>query len=81
MTHGLHGGGNHRKHNWFTALGKTIGTSKSNETDAGYVTEHRVLKYRTEFDATLESCWYGRVLLLFRVRVKTDEKDRNVRTF
>ncbi len=27
---------------------------------------------RAEFEATLESCWYGRVLLLFRVRVKTD---------
>ena len=33
-----------------------------------------------EFDATLDSCWYGRVLLLFRLRVKTDEKDRNGRT-
>jgi hypothetical protein len=47
MTHCLHGGDNHSKHNGFkfTALGKTIGTSKSNETDAGYVTEHRILKY------------------------------------
>ncbi len=34
---------------------------------------------RAEFDATLDSCWYGRVLLLFRLRVKTDEKDRNGR--
>ena len=32
---------------------------------------------RAEFDATLDSCWYGCVLLLFRLRVKTDEKDRN----
>jgi hypothetical protein len=35
---------------------------------------------RAKFDATLESCWYGRVLLLFRIRVKTDEKDRNGRS-
>ena len=33
-----------------------------------------------EFDATLDICWYGRVLLLFRMRVKTDEKDRNGRS-
>ncbi len=48
MTHCLHCGDKHSKHNGFTALGKTIGTclgSKSNETDAGYVTEHWVLKY------------------------------------
>jgi hypothetical protein len=45
MTHCLHGGDNHGKHNGFTALGKTIGTSKSTETDANYVVEHRVLKY------------------------------------
>ena len=35
---------------------------------------------RAEFDVTLDSCWYGRVLLLFRIRVKTDEKDRNSRS-
>ena len=35
---------------------------------------------RAEFDATLESCWYGRVVLLFRIRVKTDAKDRNGRS-
>jgi hypothetical protein len=35
---------------------------------------------RAEFDATLESCWYWRVLLLFRIRVNTDEKDRNCRS-
>ena len=35
---------------------------------------------RAEFDATLENCWYGRVVLLFRIRVKTDEKDRNGRS-
>jgi hypothetical protein len=35
---------------------------------------------RAEFDATLESCWYGRVVLLFRIRVKTDEKDRKGRS-
>jgi hypothetical protein len=45
MTHCLHGGDNHGSHNGFTALGKTIGTSKSTETDTDYVTEHRVLKY------------------------------------
>jgi hypothetical protein len=46
MTHCLHGGINHGKQNGFTALGgKTIGTSKSTETDANYVTEHQALKY------------------------------------
>jgi hypothetical protein len=39
----LHGSGNHGNHNGFTALGKTIGTSKSTETDADYVTEHQAL--------------------------------------
>ena len=34
---------------------------------------------RAEFDVTLDSCWYVRVLLLFRIRVKTDEKDNNGR--
>jgi hypothetical protein len=186
----LHGGDNHGKHNGLTALGKSIGTSKSTESDANYVTEHRALKYlrpkiahylhdyrrhwfarfglpppngehdqlrksqirrlmrrvqqrmghqdggrgrdrpeiqvfsrldighkdffgeqfvncrpfrshheqvrmdfvffippppffvgtRAEFDVTLDNCWYGRVLLLFRIRVKTDEKDGNGRS-
>ena len=190
MTHCLHGGDNHGKHNGFTSLSKKIGTSKSTEADTDYVTEHRALKYlrnkiahylhdyrrhwfarfglpppngehdqlrgsqirrlmrrvqrragpkgggrgreraeiqvfsrldighkdflgeqfvncrpfrshhaqvrmdfvffippppffegtRAEFDVTLENCWYGRVLLLFRIRVKTDEKDRNGRS-
>ena len=184
MTHCLHGGGNHGNHNGLAALGQTIGTSKSTQTDADYVIEHKVLKYlrakiayylhdyrrhwfprfglpppngehdqlresqirqlirrvqrrtashggrgcerpeiqvfsrldighkdflgeqfvncrpfrshhdqvrmdyvffvppppffegtRAEFDATLDSCWYGRVMLLFRIRVKTDQKD------
>jgi hypothetical protein len=35
---------------------------------------------RAEIDTTLENCWYGRVVLLFRIRVKTDEKDRNGRS-
>jgi hypothetical protein len=35
---------------------------------------------RSEFDATLDTCWYGRVMLLFRIRVKTDEKDRHGRS-
>jgi hypothetical protein len=35
---------------------------------------------RAEFDVTLENCWYGRVLLLLRIRVKTDEKDQNGRS-
>ncbi len=35
---------------------------------------------RAEFDVTLDSCWYGRVLLLFRIRVKTDEKDTKGRS-
>ena len=45
MTHCLHGGGNHGKYNGFAVLGKTIGTSKSTQTDADYVAEHKVLKY------------------------------------
>jgi hypothetical protein len=192
MFHCLHGGGNHGNHNGFTALGKTIGTSKSTETDADYVTEHQVLKYLSnkishylhdyhshwfpqfrlpppnrehdqlresqirrlmrrvqvcfghrgggsgrdrpeiqvfsrldignkdffgeqfvncrpfgshheqvlmdfvfqvfippppffegtcaKFDVTLENCWYGRVLLLFCIRVKTDTKDQHGRS-
>ncbi len=42
MTHCLHGGDNHGKHNGFTALGKTIGTAK---TDSDYVKEHWALKF------------------------------------
>jgi len=45
LTHCLHGGDNHAKHNGFTALSKTIGTSKSTESDSDYVLEHSVLKY------------------------------------
>ena len=41
MTHSLHGGGNHDNYNGFAALGKLIGTSKSTQTDADYVAEHR----------------------------------------
>ncbi len=41
MTHSFHGGDNHGKHNGFAALGKTIWTSKSTQTDADYVAEHR----------------------------------------
>ena len=33
-NHCMHGGDNHSKHNGFTALGKTIGTSKSTESDS-----------------------------------------------
>jgi hypothetical protein len=84
MTHCLHGGDNHGNHNGFTALGKTIGTSKSTETDADYVTEHRVLKYLRKKMAhylhkngplPAKMAHY-----LFRIRVKTDEKDRNGRS-
>jgi hypothetical protein len=35
---------------------------------------------RAEFDTTLEDCWYGRVVLLFRIRVKLDKKDGNGRS-
>jgi hypothetical protein len=35
---------------------------------------------RAEFEVTLDSCWYGCVLLLLRIRVKTDEKDRKDRS-
>ena len=35
---------------------------------------------RAEFDTTLEDCWYGRVVLLSRVRVKLDKKDRDGRS-
>ena len=45
ITHSLHGGDNYGKHNGFTALGKTIGTSKTTETDADYIAEHKALKY------------------------------------
>jgi len=190
--HCLHGGANTGNHNGLTALGKTIGTSKSTESDSDYVVEHSVLKYlrgkiacylhdfrshwfcrriklpptngrhnqlhghqirrlmrrvvqrsgrflgagrgldrpeiqvfsrldighqdffgvqfvncrpfrshhdkvrmdyvffmppppfcdkpRAEFDVTLEDCWYGRVVLLFRIRVRTDMKDADGRS-
>ena len=35
---------------------------------------------RADFDVTLESCWYGRVVLLFLILVKTDQKDGNSRS-
>ena len=35
----------HGDKNGFTALAKTIGTSKSTESDSDYVVEHSVLKY------------------------------------
>ena len=34
----------------------------------------------TEFEASLDSCWYGRVVLLFSIIVKTDQKDRDGRS-
>ena len=45
--------------------------------DSGYVEEHSVLKYLTlaDFEPTLETCWFGRVVLVCRFRVKTDMKD------
>jgi hypothetical protein len=35
---------------------------------------------RVEFDTTLEDCWYGLVVLLFRVRVKLDKKGSDERS-
>ena len=35
---------------------------------------------RTEFEASLDSCWYGRVVLLFSILVKTAQKDRDGRS-
>ena len=35
---------------------------------------------RAEFEASLDSCWYGRVVFLFRILVKTDQKDRDGRS-
>ncbi len=35
---------------------------------------------RAEFEFTLDNCWYWRVVLLFRIRVKTDMKGRNSRS-
>ena len=35
---------------------------------------------RAEFEASVDSCWYGRVVLLFRILVKTDQKDRDGRS-
>ena len=32
---------------------------------------------RAEFEASLDSCWYGRVVLLFSILVKTDQKERD----
>ena len=35
---------------------------------------------RAEFEASLDSCWYGRVVLLFSIVVKTARKDRDGRS-
>ena len=35
---------------------------------------------RAKFDTTLEDCWYGRVVLLFRIRVKLDKRDGDGRS-
>jgi hypothetical protein len=36
---------------------------------------------RVEFaDPAIEDCWYGRVVLLFRIRVRLDKKDGNGRS-
>jgi hypothetical protein len=35
---------------------------------------------RAEFEVSMDSCWYGRVVLLFSMLVKTDQKDRNGRS-
>jgi hypothetical protein len=35
---------------------------------------------RAEFDVTLDNCWYGRVVLLFRILVWTDQKVGNGRS-
>ena len=32
---------------------------------------------RAEFEASLDSCWYGRVVLLFSILAMTDEKNRD----
>ena len=32
---------------------------------------------RAEFEASLDSCWYGRVVLLFSIVVNTDQKERD----
>ena len=37
-------------------------------------------KSRAEFDVTLDDCWYGRVVLLFLISVRTDMKDTNGRS-
>ena len=84
MTHRLHGGNKHGKFNGYTALGKTIGTRKMTARDSEYVEEHSVLKYvrkkRAEYEPTLENCWYGRVVLLCRILVKTDMKNNKGRS-
>ena len=35
---------------------------------------------RAKFEASLDSCWYGRVVLLSSILVKTDQKDRDGRS-
>ena len=64
MTHSLPGGVNHGNTHGFTALGKTIGTSKSKKTDTDYVSEHRVLKYppRGGYWSRLCQAWLDQVI-------------------
>ena len=70
MTHCLHGGANRGDQIGVTALGFVFFIPPPPFFEGS----------RAEFDTTLENCWYGRVVLLFRIRVKTDEKDRNGRS-
>ncbi len=35
---------------------------------------------RAKFDTTLENCWYGRLVLLFRIRMKLYKKDCDIRS-
>ena len=35
---------------------------------------------RAESEASLDSCWYGRVVLLFSILMKTAQKDRDGRS-
>jgi hypothetical protein len=53
MTLCLHGGDSNGKDIGFTVLSKTIGTSKSTETDADYITEHNALKECSKIRVTL----------------------------
>ena len=76
MTHCMHGGDNHGEFNGFTALCKTIGTSKSTQKDSDYVKEHSVLKYFRKKLACYLQDYRRHLFVRFRLPVPNGKHDQ-----